>query len=416
MTDHQCLCNLIRAVLVMYVTYILCDARTSRQKMNTLVVVLIVALVLARANRVSLSEHMTATSPVLPPSQAAIRMHRVQLDKGSLGESLILRMQLFGQDSLMMLDTGYAGPPVLSTSYLSWLSTSQRERASITDAYRAAIKGVRRASQGQRNAAIARLVSRGDCHAYTSGCTMRLMGIGSITEQQADLLLVPPIAFECATQSNQYVSPRAHARVHADVMVTNPLPHSVHILTTDYLFHCAPCLIQPEKQILDCHLPPARVAALGMIPRKLTLAGGAVVVQMTVGGASVTATMDTGAPGAISLGRQVLHKLKCNDESRVVRQVGVNAETICSSIVSADVEFYGHSLKDVAVFVNDTPVDAVDGYVGMGFLRAFDILLQKNSVSFSPSGLLPRKASEYATDALTSAGMCTGMTNVCNAD
>ena len=42
------------------------------------------------------------------------------------------------------------------------------------------------------------------------------------------MMVCPPLAF-------QSHSPKAGAAVRADVLVTNPLPNSVHILTIDYL-------------------------------------------------------------------------------------------------------------------------------------------------------------------------------------
>ena len=38
-----------------------------------------------------------------------------------------------------------------------------------------------------------------NCRSFTSGCTMRLMGIGTTTEARADMLLCPPPANKVAS-------------------------------------------------------------------------------------------------------------------------------------------------------------------------------------------------------------------------
>jgi hypothetical protein len=66
--------------------------------------------------------------------------------------------------------------------------------------------------------------------------------------------------------------------------------------------------------------------------------------------------------------------------------------------VDATIEFAGLRIV-AAVFVNDAPVQGTDGYVGMGVLRAFDLLLHDDDVGVRRNGLTARVATDYAATA-----------------
>ena len=86
-----------------------------------------------------------------------------------------------------MIDTGYAGPPVLSACYLAVNDPTQDD---VDQRFR---KITQRLDAGvttdRQHRAIDEFINARGCLAYTSGCTMRLMGIGSTQEQQADMLM-----------------------------------------------------------------------------------------------------------------------------------------------------------------------------------------------------------------------------------
>ena len=69
-------------------------------------------------------------------------------------------------------------------------------------------------------------------------------------------------------------------------------------------------------------------------------------------------------------------------------------QSICSHILTADVSLLGIRVPD-ATLVNDAPVHSTDGYVGLGFLRAFDILLTDSMIGFRRSGRSPRDAADF---------------------
>ena len=211
---------------------------------------------------------------------------------------------------------------------------------------------------------------------------MRLMGIGTTTEARADMLLCPSLM-------------RDNAAV-GDVLVTNPLQGSPHILTIDYLLHRHPCLLCPAWQRLFLDMPAWEVAStrpsfeFHANPR---LVGGAPSVVMTVGGAELQIVIDTGAAAALSLSPTAISKLKVcgnmGDGPLKAMQTGVNGEKICSDIVTASVQIGSTVFPSVQIFANSEDVQGADGYAGMGLLRALDLWLAPHEIGFRPSGLPP---------------------------
>ena len=356
-----------------------------------------------RATREPLDSNV---SPARRASHSSkLRFHRVQSEAGGQGEHLVLRGKLNGKSCIWLLDTGFAGPPVLSMSYLAYLAKNDAKHADIAKEYHEVARRIRSIKPSQRTKVMTDFMQTGQCDAYTSGCSMRLMGISSIVEQQADLLLCSPILFQSADDPSTYLSPRqTTGNAAGDVCVTNVLPHTPHILTTDWLFHCSPIVLRMEDEVMEVGVDKAASSAFHKQP--LRLMGGAVLIDMVVGGTQTTVTMDTGAPGGISLGKHMIRKLKCTSGELSISQIGVNNETICSTLVNANVSFCGSEYEDVCVFLNDSKVHQTDGYVGMGFLRAFDIYISKTNVGFSRNGLPWRTTKDYASDRSVSNWAC----------
>lgn len=232
---------------------------------------------------------------------------------------------------------------------------------------------------------------------------MKLMGIGSVREQQSDMLLCPSLRFR--TTEGMMASPRG--RVDADVFVTNPLPQSVHILTCDYLMHMSPAMIDVERgRLLLCMGAVESMSArtrMTMLPVRQS--GGAFVVPVTLGGEMFNVTVDTGAPGPVSLGVDAAARLrKCVHQGKAVRQFGVNGENVCSDIIQTTLDFCGHRADDVPVFANSSRVEGTDGYMGMGVLRAFNIFIASDGIGFQVNGLPLRSVSSY--EATASAKSC----------
>jgi hypothetical protein len=320
------------------------------------------------------------------PAGARRRMHLVADAHGN--EALVLAAHVAGRAALVLVDTAYAGAPVISTSFLA--VQGECARGAVPARYARALALLRGAAARprRRQAAVQRLVAGGRCRAYTAGCTMRLMGIGATHEARADLLLCPAIALDGAAAPS-------HLDAAGDVMVTHPLPGSPHILTVDYLLHRAPCVLRPAAGEMLVGLPPWHAAPLAaafeFFPARL--AGGAFVVPMEVGGAALRVVVDTGANAPLSLAAGAVAKLRtCAEPAAPVRatQTGVNGERVCSDVLLARVRLGRLDLGEVHVFANDGAVAGADGYAGMGLLRALDVWLEPTRIGFRRSGLPPR--------------------------
>ena len=363
------------------------------QGISLLLICILVLLLLRRRTAVRLGG-----TPLLGH---ALKLRRIPDQPGGAGEVLLLYSS---QSTFWQLDTGYAGPPVLSTTYLAYLQrnpigTSLTSLAlSFETQYHRLLEELQREEhQKVRNTAADVYARAHGCDAYTSGCTMRLMSISTTVEQQADMFMCRMLAFEAG--DGRTIAPRRDVNgPQADVLVTNPLPGSVHILTADYLFHLAPCCIHMAAERLETRISSTRAAMMLATEFKtspVSLVGGALAVSLEVGGRNFTVTVDTGAPGSICLARETVGTFACTQMGGSLQQTGVNAETVCSTLVSANVTFYGRTIRDAVIFVNDRSVEHTDGYVGMGFLRAFDMFITNTRVGFRPSGLDIRHLSDY---------------------
>ena len=71
-----------------------------------------------------------------------------------------------------------------------------------------------------------------------------------------------------------------------------------------------------------------------------------------------------------------------------MQQIGVNGERVCSTQVLASVELAGELARDVPVLVNDMNLDGEDGYVGICFLRHFDLCVTPREL-FARRNALP---------------------------
>lgn len=313
------------------------------------------------------------------------RLHLVEDEMGN--ESIVVTATIGGLQTLFMIDTAYGGAPVVSTSFLS-----VQETCGVGDvksrARRCLDKMRTTVTDGDRsNAIVQRLLRKTNCRSFTSGCTMRLMGIGETSENQADMLLCPSIRID----GEEDVDP-----VQADILVSNPLRGTPHILTMDYLLHRSPCSLYMRRGALVFY----DQTTYGFRPLVTSMMGGSFVVVMTVGGAPMKIVLDTGASITLSVSSTSLDKiLKCavDNPPKRIRQRGVNGEEVCSDILLAEVSVGSFAMGTIPILANDTPVQGSDGYAGMGLLRALDMRFEPNRVSVRPSGL-PVRASRGHTE------------------
>tara|TARA_B100000945_G_C20402163_1_gene607951 strand:- start:285 stop:1451 length:1167 start_codon:yes stop_codon:yes gene_type:complete len=313
-----------------------------------------------------------------------LKLHRINTD--GINEVLILETNLNNIYSLFLLDTGYAGPPVLSRSYLA--VNKNKYFSNIAHTYNYLLQNMSTVTEDDEHKAINNYINKSGCLPFTSGCTMRLMGIGSVQEQQADMLMCPMLKIK--NELGIMSSPKKATQTYADVFVTNSLKSSIHIMTCDFLMHHSPCLIEIEHQKLQLSIPTANYLLMyqhfDRYPAKFS--GGSFMIEIKINDIGFKLTVDTGSPGPIAIGSNASKKIKkCVAHKRkTLKQKGVNGEVVCSDIVEVDVEF-GKKTYKAPIFINNLPTDFVDGYVGLGFLRGFDILISGQEIGFRRNNL-----------------------------
>jgi hypothetical protein len=364
-----------------------------------LVLVVIVLLVLSAPSPFALPVFAPPIGVRGTVGAAAGRVKMELLPDASGNEALVVVADVGGRRSMLfMVDTAYAGPPVISTSCLAadgeggvrW-----RAESSVGDRYRAVVDALRsRVGPNDRHAALAHFVARSGCRSFVSGCTMRLMGIAETTETQADLLLCDAVSFLGEVEGSA-TAPSA------DVFVTNPLPTSVHILTVDFLMHRSPCLLLMREGAMVWRADRSAAASFHMLTP--TFVGGAFRVPMEVGGATLQIVVDTGAAASLSLSPSAVQRLRtCSLPSRPGRatQVGVNGERVCSDVFRVRVRIGNVDAGEVDAFANSHDVEGADGYAGLALLRAVDMYVTPSSIGVRPSGLPTSRSSAV------SEGMC----------
>lgn len=324
-------------------------------------------------------------------------LHLVSDAQGN--EALIVSAKLDGESTFFLIDTAYAGAPVLSTTFLSVQHRCcSRRHGSVSEQYRACthLMNTERIDDDARHAAMRGLLARGGCRAFVSGCTMRLMGIAETKESRADLILCPSLGNDGSSTG--------------DVLVSHSLPGTPHILTTDYLLHRAPCVVRPGAGELRFR---ASVEAHGRgfeMHSPARFVGGAFVVPLRVGGADMQIVVDTGAAAALSLSASAVERLEtCDASGQRAFQSGVNGERVCSDVLYARVRVLKTlDVGVVPIYANSEEVQGADGYMGMGLLRALDLWLQPDAIGFRSSGLA---VGRQATS--TSEGTCRSKPPTC---
>lgn len=308
---------------------------------------------------------------LLPTPGGAVRL-QMKLTSGH-SPVLALPFRIHGYESVFILDTGYAGAPVLNARLLH-LPGNQ----CVDEALRhiSEVDTSRQASYRQ----LLRFAEKNHCIDYTSGCLQRLMGIGASSESSSDMLMCPGIELVRHGGGGGYTCPKAVTPLPlADVVMTNHEMASPHILTLDYLMHLSPCLISMSREVLQVAMSAVefgvhRARSTSMATQ---LSGGAFVCTVEVDGHPFRCTVDTGAGTTVCIGRSGSERLRARSQpNHHLQQVGIHSEQICSDVVrSGTVRVAGSQFRNLPVFLNSMETDVTDGYVGLGLLRAFDMLV-----------------------------------------
>lgn len=337
-----------------------------------------------------------------PPASCGDRVVRVEL-VGGPNPALVAQACIGSHHTAFLIDTGYAGAPCLSLVQLSREGGGIRQSAA--DHYASSGSGT--VAHAAQHAALLEFIRRENCVSFTAGCSQTLMGIGASTVSTSDILLGPPLTLCAPGGGGAFVSGRECAgSIGADVYSTTPMD-TTHILTLDWLRQVSPCLLQPSRETLEIALEPSALLRERPSFTSLTreMSGGAFVATVTIGRESFSVTVDTGAACYVALSSNAAQRLRsCSrDVSKHVRQRGANGEQVCGDIVTSSVTLGGHVIEDVPVYVNSSPLFDVDGYIGLAYLRHFDLLILDDEL------LIRRNDSEpnlTLLDAVASFGSC----------
>ena len=321
-------------------------------------------------------------------------------------ESLVMEASFESGNEFFVVDTGYAGPLVLSETYLSRELQHDDPWSQLKHRYeKATHQSNRMVTTKDRKASLGRFVSKNAMMAYSTGCRMKLAGVTGIVEHRSNMITGAAVRFRCA-KTRVARTPMHKTNHDSDLFVTHPLPGSTHLLTSDYLRDASPCLLNISDSKLQMRMSTTRTAAekgrMMMQPTKIR--SGAFVITVLLNNTPFDVVLDTGSSGTFSIGSNHVSRLQtCVREHRTVRQNGVSGN-VCADIVRCDLAMNGIDFGEVSVFLNDGEFNIAHGYVGLGVLRGFDILISDTEIGLRRNELPLRDSSSYATPASGSCG------------
>ena len=300
--------------------------------------------------------------------------------------SLVVWVRCGESEQPWVIDTGFAGPPVLS---LPWTAVAPRGVfEDCQHGYNATIRALARSPPDPKSLdrALDRFLRECNASSFTAGCTTTLVGIGETRVSNSDMLLAPPL--ELMGHSNVFSSGRSCVGApNADILSTTRMA-TASLITCDWLRQNGPCLISPSIGELRIGLDGPELLQLysEFHPFANELSGGAFVTTLELGGQKFRLTVDTGSALTISLGVDAVERLKMceKNEPMHIQQHGVNGERVCSSVVWSSTVIAG-SVINTPVFLNDHPIDDVDGYIGLGLLQSFDMLITPSHMYICPT-------------------------------
>lgn len=351
-----------------------------------LLIAIVCALVLVLASKLLRRVPKLRFTPIkeCPSNKIGLKI------SGDANPAMVVEARIGTHECLFMIDTGYAGAPVLSLPMLA-CERKISEKGTIDQRVAACIAAVNayRVTQREQESALLTFMDDQGCVEYTSGCTTRLMGIGQTSENTSAILLCPSLELKVKGAS-KFTSCKACASLpNADMFGTSRMT-GLHILTIDFLMHVSPCILSPARGELEISIGASEYlrARAGFVKCASEFSGGSFVTTLVVGGERVQCTVDTGASSFLSLSSSAAARIrKCSQESpQRIRQVGVNGENVCSDVVLCDVEFCQTKFSEIPVFLNDYDLDDVDGYVGLSLLRAFDLLITTDELACRYNG------------------------------
>ena len=330
-----------------------------------------------------LSKWLLHTPLCRDPAACPTRVARMWTVGGAEGRSLVVWVRCGKSEQPWVIDTGFAGPPVLSLPWIVRGRRGGRPDRRCEEAYAKTTADMTRSPPSDEacRSALDRFMADSNANAFTAGCTTTLMGIGASSVSNSDMILAPPL--ELLSPSGTFLSGRSCSGApNADVLSTTHM-HTASLITCDWLRQNGPCLLSPSAGEFRVGMDGLELLHLqsSFHPFATEMSGGAFVARVVVGGRPLRLTVDTGSALTVSLGAAAADLLRsCESrEPMHIQQQGVNGERVCSSVVWSSVDVAGRSLR-TPVFLNDHGIEQVDGYIGLGVLKCFDLLITRTGV------------------------------------
>ena len=124
--------------------------------------------------------------------------------------------------------------------------------------------------------------------------------------------------------------------------------------------------------------------------KPMVLNGGSPLVQLVVGKVRVNCIVDTGSPASVCLNQSKRKLIEKERLHKKIIQVDVDDDTVCSDVVNTTVVLAGKKMTMPILLTDRT--DSVDGYIGLGLLRCFDMYISTQEIGFRYNGLPPADA------------------------
>jgi len=339
--------------------------------------------ILPTAGAAALAWHVWKRKP-----SKEVPLHLVKTPSGS--QVMLIDVRLGdGSYALFQVDTAFGGPPMLSKTYLSQVPPVYAA-GNVQKRYSQAANAKGGSEDGAGEEAVERFLARcKNCRTFASGCSMQLMSIDAIQTHHSDLILAPALQL-------QGKLPSSSSSFESDVLLTHSLPGSVHILTLDYMMHRSPVLIQPGK--ITFHASLSWYDSFRMV--EVRHVAGVFAIPIEVDGVGMEVMLDTGSSTGLTLNRSAFRRLprgtnpSSSSSSAVHKHIvqrGVNGERTCNNLSLHRIVLAGYEVDadplPVMVKATDGSVSGeVDGYMGLPFLRAFDLWMEQDKIGVRPSG------------------------------
>lgn len=302
---------------------------------------------------------------------------------------LYVQVFLRGQPSVFFVDTGWAGPPLVNTwhegregALIKQVGVDKWNTMSLADK----VKMLADKPYEETTDAVQAFVDRHSCETYASSCTMRLAGIASTTDRVMDMILCPAL-----DASKQKKAATGETRPDADLLMTIHNPGVPHIMTVDYLLSygtaifdftevTSPVLIMGDEELKGS-------SEWMSLPTSMLY--GSFSVELVVQGRRGKFTLDSGSAAPIVLGRTFSQNITTiPSETKFVKQVGVNGEVTCSTIVPGIEVLAGNMSVRVPALLSDQDTDGVEGYIGLNLMKKWGkVGITKDAVWIPPTSL-----------------------------